>query len=417
MACKSPKTMWVKGNGKFSIIPAGAILPGQDMPVHPDFGGFSGAQSKGMHKGQIITIDCRVCSSCIVKYQNALIGSLLAETAYAEKAVSMTMTYANDPGSDTRSDLAHKMLMPGHIREFTERLRKARGFGRVRYLVAGEYGPLYGRAHWHAVLIFEDGMPAFDFSSPRYNDNRLWPYGFISAKPCVDEAGFAYACKYAVKSTKAMQGNQHYLPGVETVMRRSRIPPLGLPFFIEQAKRQADFGIPLSMKYLPPGGLKKANYHVRGLSSRLRMAHAYLDRLQEAGYDVTYFQDRPLGYQPGGRPIPVSPDPDICRLIETACRERRLASLPSLSPQEEAAAFVAEMAERQARQERINAAVAERREAAAVRAAVERGKRFGESFRSDPLDPFWIEFDKEADLAAGSLWAVDVVKSGSWRDF
>lgn len=395
MACKSPRTMWVKGNGKFSIVPAGSALPSGDS-VHPDFGGLSGAQSKGMHKGQIITIDCRVCSSCIVKYQNALIGSLLAETAYAEKAVSMTMTYANDPGSDSRSDLAHKMLTASHVREFTERLRKARGFGRVRYLVAGEYGPLYGRAHWHAVLIFEDGMPAFDFSSPRYNDNRLWPYGFISAKPCEDEAGFAYACKYAVKSTKAMQGNQHYMPGVETVLRRSRIPPLGLPFFLEKAVQQADFGIPLSMRYMPPGGLQKANYHVRGLSSRLRMAHAYLDRLQEAGYDVSYFQDRPLGYQPHGLTIPVSPDPDICRLIETACRERRLASLPLLSPQEEVAAFVAEMAERQARQERINAAVAERREAAAVVRARERSARMLRESREDPDDPFWDDWDGEA---------------------
>lgn len=400
--------MWVKGNGKFSIIPAGSGLPSGDA-VHPDFGGFSGSQSQGMHQGQIITIDCRVCSSCIVKYQNALIGSLLSETAYAESAVSITMTYANDPGSDTRSDLAHKMLKASHVREFTERLRKARGFGRVRYLVAGEYGPLYGRAHWHAVLIFEDGMPAFDFSSPRYNDNRLWPYGFISAKPCEDEAGFAYACKYAVKSTKAMQGNQHYMPGVETVMRRSRIPPLGLPFFLDKAVQQADFGLPLSMKYLPPGGLKKANYHVRGLASRLRMAHAYLDRLQEAGYDVAYFQDRPLGYQPRGLTIPVSPDPDINRLVETACRERRLAALPLVTLEQEAAETVAEYADRQVKQERINAAQAARRHAAAVKRAKERNRAFALSFRSDPTDPYWDEFD--ADRHGFSL-----LRGGAWQD-
>lgn len=392
--------MWVKGNGKFSIIPPGTVLPGQDIPVHPDHAGFSGKHSKGMHEGQIITVDCRVCSSCIVKYQNALIGACLAETSYAESAVSMTMTYRNDENSDTRSDLAHKMLIGNHVREFSERLRKARGFGRVRYLVAGEYGPLHGRAHWHAVLIFEDGMPPFDFSAERYNDNRLWPYGFISAKPCIDEAGFAYACKYAVKSTKAMQGNQHYMPGVETVMRRSRIPPLGEPFFLERAVQQADFGVPLSMRYMPPGGLEKANYHVRGLASRLRMAHAYLERLADAGHDVAYFQDKPLGYVPNGRPIPVSPDPDICRLIETACRERRLASLPSVTLEQEAAQLVSDFRDREVRQERINAAQAERREAAAVQRARERNARMLRESRDEPDNPIWDDWDGDAYASA-----------------
>ena len=385
--------------------------------MQSDFGGLSGSQSAGMHQGQIIKVDCRTCSSCIVKYQNALIGSLLAETTFAQNAVSVTLTYANDPGSDTRSDLAHKMLIGNHMRHFTERLRKRRDFGRARYLIAGEYGPLYGRAHWHGILIFEDGMPAFDFSSPRYNDNRLWEFGFMSAKPCEDEAQFAYACKYAVKSTKAMQGNPHYMPNVETVMRRSRIPPLGLPFFIERAELQADYAVPLSMHYMPCGGLEKANYHVRGLASRLRMAHAYLDRLDDMGFDTTYFLDRPLGWKPNGLPIPVSPDKDICRLIETACRERRLALLPLVTPEQEEAQLVADFAERQAKQERINALRDERRAAAAVRAAEERNRRFRDSFRSDPFDPYWQEVDEVADVSAGSRWAADVVKSGSWQDF
>lgn len=406
MACKSPKTFWATGGGRLSVLPSGLVLPGQDRALSLEAGGLQGS---GMHQGQIVTVDCRTCASCIVKYQNALIGSLLAETAFATSAVRLDMTYANDPGSDTRSDLAHKMLTGSHIREFTERLRKARGFGRVRYLVAGEYGPLHGRAHWHAVLVFEDGMPPFDFSAERYNDNRLWPYGFIRARPCEDEAGFAYACKYAVKSTKAMQDNQHYMPGVETVMRRSRIPPLGLPFFLERAEQQADFGIPLSMRYMPPGGLKKANYHVRGLASRLRMAHAYLERLAEAGHDVTYFQDKPLGYVPNGRPIPVSPDPDICRLIETACRERRLASLPLVTLEQEAAAVIADFRDREVRQERINAAQAARRDAARVKAAKERNRAFALSFRSDASDPYWDDFDADR-------YGFSLLRGGAWQD-
>lgn len=403
MACKSPRTLWVTGNGRFSIVPPGSFLPGQDRPVHPDFAGFSGPQSKGMQSGQIITIDCRTCSSCIVKYQNALIGACLAETSYAQSAVALHMTYANDAGSDTRSDLAHKMLTGSHVREFSERLRKARGFGRVRYLVAGEYGPLHGRAHFHAVLIFEDGMPDFDFSSPRYNDNRIWPYGFISASPITSEAGFAYACKYAVKSTKAMQNNPDFLPGVETVMRRSRIPPLGEPFFLDQARRCADFGIPLSMRYMPPGGLQKANYHVRGKASRLRMAHAYLDQLDVMGYDVSVYDWAPLDHVPVGSPIPRSPDLDIARLLNEAVRERRLAALPVLTPRQDFKAMRADLADREAKQERINALQAERREAARVRRAKARNDAFSAHFLDPVGSDDWIAYDDEiADQLLGS---------------
>lgn len=433
MGCKSPRTLWVKAGGRMSILPAGTILPGQSGPIAPDFVGFKGS---GMHPGQIVTLDCRTCASCVVKYQNALIGSLLAETAYSQQAVRLDLTYANDPGSDSRSDLAHKMLNGGHIREFTERMRKARGFGRVRYLVAGEYGPLRGRAHWHSVLIFEDGMPPFDFSAARYNDERLWPYGFVRARPVGHAADFAYACKYAVKSTKAMQGHEGFMPGVETVLRRSRIPPLGLPFFLERARQAADFGIPLSMHYMPPGGLKVANYHVRGLASRSRMAHAYLDRLAENGYDVRFYRDAPPSYQPCGPRIPLSPDKDIDRLLATVCRERRLAALPEKTLQQDVAEMVADFGERQARQLRINRLEDQkrvdrelrrsrrllRRLAAERRIAAEERRLAALSVRPSPPvfdaggDPFgcagadWDDFD--ADLSA-----FDVVRSGSWRDF
>lgn len=433
MGCRSPRSLWVKGSGRLSVLPAGTILPGQSAPIAPDFAGFKGS---GMHFGRIVTLDCRTCVSCIVKYQNALIGSLLAETAYAEHAVRLDMTYANDEGSDTRSDLAHKMLNGAHIREFTERMRKARGFGRVRYLVAGEYGPLRGRAHWHAVLIFEDGMPPFDFTADRYNDARLWPYGFVRARPITDEASFAYACKYAVKSTKAMQGNQQFLPGVETVLRRSRIPPLGQPFFIERAVKQADFGIPLSMRYMPPGGVRAANYHVRGLASRLRMAHAYLDRLAEAGHDVTYAGELPRSYRPTGRPVPVSPDPDILRLLDQACRERRLAALPAMTLQQDVAEMVADFEARQARQSRINLLEDQKRVARDLRRSKRRLRKLAVERRVAaeerrlaalavrPLPPAsyggahpfgsggsdWDDFDADQ-------FGFDVVRSGSWRDF
>lgn len=409
MGCKSPRTLWVAGNGRYSVVPPGSILPGQDGPVHPDFGGFSGPQSKGMQSGQIITIDCRTCSSCIVKHQNALIGSCLAETEHAKHVVSITCTYGNDPGSDTRSDLAHKMLTKPHVREMMQRLVHNRALGRFRYLMAGEYGPLYGRAHWHGILIFEENMPQFDFTASRYNDNRIWPYGFIQARPVDDPAQIAYVCKYATKSTQAMKDHQGFLPGVETALMRSRIPPLGQPFFIDRAVQQAEWAVPLSMRYMPPGGVQSANYHVKGKASRLRMASAYLDQLETMGHDVTYFDWVPRGYQFTGPGIPRSPDKDICRLVEEAVRQRRLDAVPDLTPRQQLAAIKADVAERVLKQERANAVIAKRREAQAVKRAVARNDAFARSFRQSPDDPYWLDFD-------ASRHAFDLVKSGAWRD-
>lgn len=404
--CLASKTFWVAGSGQHTLLAADMLLPGQSGVVHPSYVGSGSSLGTGFQSGRMVTIDCRTCWPCIQKYQNAVVGSLLAETAFAEKAVSLTLTYANDAGSDTRSDLAHKMLMGNHIREFTERMRRRRDFGRARYLVAGEYGPLHGRAHWHAIVIFTDGVPEFDFSAERYNDNRLWPFGFIQAKPCETEKGFAYAAKYAVKAQQIMKGHDGYMPGVETVLRRSRIPPLGLPFFLERATEQADFGVPLSMNYLPPGGVEKARYHVRGLASRLRMAHAYLDRLAEQGFDVSSYGVLPVGAPPASGPrIPVSPDADISRLLQRALRERHLLAQPVADDFQE---FADALAERQLVQERINAAELKRRRKAAMARQDRISREYELSFRDDPDDPFWHDYD-------AARHAESVLRRGSWK--
>lgn len=405
MGCKNPRTFWVKANNRYSLAPEGTLLPGQDAPVHPDFAGTKG----GFQAGRMVTVDCRVCWSCILRAQNSMIGSLLGESQNAKHVVAFTGTYANDPGSDTRSDLAHKMLTKPHIREMTQRLVHDRSLGRFRYFMAGEYGPLRGRAHWHGVFIFEDNMPAFDFSAERYNDNRIWPYGFMQARPVTDLAQLKYVVKYAAKSSYAMKDDPVYLPGVDTALMRSRIPPLGLPFFIEQAIRCADFGIPLSMRYMPPAGDPKANYHVKGLRSRSAMALAYLDHLDLMGYDTRYYEWVPGDYQFTGPRIPISPDADINRLIEAVVRQRRLDAVPDLSPRRALTAIKADFAEREAKQERLNAAIAKRRASDAVKRKVAENLAFTHSFRTDPHDPWWSEFDS-------NRHALDLVRTGSWRD-
>lgn len=403
MACKNRVSFWSYGDGRYKIIEPGSFLSGQTSPVHADYAGFRSKRGPGMARGQLVTIDCRKCSGCILRYQNSIVGSALAEMGYAQNAIRFDMTYANDPGSNTRSDLANKMFIPKHITDFTERLRRMRDFGRVRYLIGGEHGPLHGRVHYHSVLIFEDKMPAFDFSSDRYNDERLWPYGFVSAKPITSEAQVSYAIKYCVKGTKALKDSNDYMPGMEVLLRRSSIPPLGQPFFIDKAIQEAEYGIPLSMKYFPTGGHAKANYHVRGKAIRKRMCHAFLDHLELQGYDTEYFDYVPPGYEFTGPRIPYSTDPDLARLLEETVRERRLDQLPIMTNRQEKRAMRAEFRDREAKQERINAREAEQREAAKVRRAKSRMDAFTAHFLDQVGSDDWIAYDDEiADQLLGS---------------
>lgn len=216
-------------------------------------------------------VACRQCWRCRQNRVNDYVARSLAEAAVSAHVATITLTYA------PRDDLADKVLHPVHFQRFMKLLRWSGH--KVRYLVAGEYGDLKGRAHFHALLFFSemasgDGVPAYNAdhlqrpeTSARFSVQipqrrmvhiREWPHGHISVDWSASEKSIRYVCKYLLAEDK----NNAWFS-------LSKKPPLGAAWFARKAARAVDLGVlPSSFEYLPPGGNKSKPYMMTGATRR-----------------------------------------------------------------------------------------------------------------------------------------------------
>lgn len=411
MACHSPRAFFAPRGGRFMLVPEGSVLPGQSLPVHPDFAGIKG----GFHPGEVLYLDCNVCRSCVFKSLMAKVAGMLCEADRSVDTAFLTLTYGRDAGSptDDRADMAHKILTPPHIRDFREALRKDRHYGSFRSVIAGEYGDLYGRAHWHVILFGAKGtFPEFDYNNPLAHFKH-WPHGHVKAVPQPGAKAFLYTAEYALKGMAAMRGSPHFKPETSQVhISATRRPVLGHEFIIEHATRTADFGIPPSFNLMPPGGNPDYRYTLKDRSRDLYIDH-FLDRLSEAYPNDPTFNalDLPLMAEPDGIAFGRRGDPWMQKAVFDGLRRRR----DRLNPDDpakllraERAALVEKVSEQAASAAREEKRQAEQREASRVQRAKARNRALQVSFRSDPDDPFWDEYD--ADRSA-------VAALRSWKDF
>lgn len=224
---------------------------------------------------------CGDCWRCNRNWLNDYIGRSMCEASVSEVCCTVSMTYA------PRDDLADKMLTPRHFQLFMKLLRNAGH--KVRYLVAGEYGDLYGRSHFHVILFFKKLVPLIDPETgeyrgviPRYKDDypegttqadapfcreiphkrmvhiREWPHGHIKVDWSASEKSVRYVCKYIRSPDKA---NSWY--------SLSKKPALGAEFFARKAAKARELGvIPSTFEYLPPGGNRAKPYLMTGATRR-----------------------------------------------------------------------------------------------------------------------------------------------------
>lgn len=220
-------------------------------------------------------VACRQCWRCKQNRVNDYVARCMAEASTSEISCCISMTYA------PRDDLADKLLTPRHFQLFMKLLRRAGH--KVRYLVAGEYGDLKGRSHFHAMLFFKHIEPlAGRGVVPRYKDDypegvsqadapfcreipqkrmvhiREWPHGHVKCDWSGSERAARYVCKYLLSDDK------------ENVwFSLSKKPALGAEWFAGRAKLARDLGaLPSSFEYLPPGGSKDRPYLMTGATRR-----------------------------------------------------------------------------------------------------------------------------------------------------
>lgn len=227
---------------------------------------------------------CGVCWRCKKNRINDYTARALCEASTSAHVATVSMTYA------PRHDMADKVVEPRHFQLFIKLLRRAGH--KVRYLVAGEYGDLRGRAHFHAILFFEHlvpleyenehgewitrGIPAQykdDYPLGKTQEDapfsdliphkrmvhiREWPHGHIEVDWSASEAAIRYVCWYLQLPEKH-----------NAWFSLSKKPPLGAAYFAQRAERFRKSGLlPQGFEYVPPGGDKAKTYLLTGASRR-----------------------------------------------------------------------------------------------------------------------------------------------------
>ena len=211
-------------------------------------------------------VACRQCWRCKQNRVNDYVARCMAESSVSAHTCCLTLTYA------PRDDLADKVLTPRHFQLFMKLLRRAGH--EVRYLVAGEYGSLKGRAHFHALLFFTHvaalpaGVPpaSYGSNSPFSRDIphktnvhiREWPHGHVRADWGSSEASARYVCKYLLADDK----NNAWFS-------LSKKPALGAAYFAQRAKKAKDLSVlPSTFEYIPPNGDRAKTYLMTGATRR-----------------------------------------------------------------------------------------------------------------------------------------------------
>lgn len=170
-----------------------------------------------------VELPCGQCIGCRTKRAQAWAVRITHESQMHEWNCFVTLTYdeANLPGPS---------LKYSDFQEFMRRLRRWSP-SRVRFFVAGEYGPLNLRPHFHACLFgvdFRDRVPAGRsesgekwFSSEKLTE--LWGKGRASVQDLTFQSA-AYCARYVVDKVTGDAAEDHYRSVDADGVLTSRVP-------------------------------------------------------------------------------------------------------------------------------------------------------------------------------------------------
>lgn len=225
---------------------------------------------------------CHKCWQCLRDKVDDWTGRCIAEGQMAAGANAVTLTYGRDSRYDGIDHIRAAALTYSDVQKMFKLMRND-GL-KVRYFVVGEYGSIKGRAHWHALLFWENAQPIvrlgenFDF--------HWWKHGHTFWDRLSPES-IRYVCKYVAKEV-AEDGALYH-------MGMSRHPPLGDAYFrLLAAKYVADRLAPQDWYY------SFADVRQDGKQRRFRMMGKTRDNF------MRYFRDQwweAYGDHPPNSPI------------------------------------------------------------------------------------------------------------------
>lgn len=186
---------------------------------------------------------CGTCVQCRAVRRRDVVGRAIAEgrDPACRGSTFTTLTYGHDNRYSCAVDHPHaNKLEYSDVQKWIKRIRKRQIPGskqkyRVRYMVAGEYGTLKGRAHWHALLFWQSEVPEYS-DEVRWTSDPFWSEGFTNWQKASSKA-IAYVAKYVSKS--------NIDPATETCFHGSFKPLIGGAFFRQWAELHVEQGLAL----------------------------------------------------------------------------------------------------------------------------------------------------------------------------
>lgn len=181
--------------------------------------------------GRMMLQPCRNCMPCrIARSREWAVRCVLEARAFGDKNCFITLTY--HPDFVPRDMSLHKE----DFQKFMKRLRKYSGL-KIRYYMAGEYGELHGRPHFHACLFGykPDDLALYSvrrgvrlYTSPFLE--KCWPIGFVTVGEVTYESA-AYVARYVTKKITGDLADEHYRGRLPEYNNMSLKPGIGTSYF------------------------------------------------------------------------------------------------------------------------------------------------------------------------------------------
>lgn len=205
---------------------------------------LSRVNSKGNHSivsymhpapGKAIKLPCGRCHGCRLERARQWAVRCCNEMDMWRRNSFVTLTYADDALTFGGAD--HGILVPRDLTLFWKRLR--RSGVTFRYFAAGEYGELYSRPHYHAIIF------GHDFPDKRYANtkdgnhyyrsdslNRIWGHGDCVIGDATFESA-SYVARYLMKKQLGPGAKDYYAERGITpeFVVMSRRPGIGSEFY------------------------------------------------------------------------------------------------------------------------------------------------------------------------------------------
>lgn len=197
-----------------------------------------------------VIVGCRMCWQCLGNRVDDWVGRNLAEMQTSTRSYSVRLSYGRS--HDGFADHLHSvMLFTSDMQKMLKRMRSKRFGYKVRYMIAGEYGGTFGRAHWHGIFHFTGNkLPDWDGAWSEWTDEQWQRVGGVHIPEWANEDGspighvhikraqyahLKYALKYMLKDQMdPMSSNKLIM---------SKYPPLGSEYLLQYAREIAEAGL------------------------------------------------------------------------------------------------------------------------------------------------------------------------------